>query len=256
MSTKAIREALMDYLRACARANDFAGRAREPDDGDNKAYLDALAELEAIERELAASRSEVEALKKEHAEDQGVIAVWRGRTERAEADNAALLDAAQETAGILTERDWQVRQQKAHGILALLEHSHPGAALLEELRGLRVQAEMLQSAHAQVAEVAKMLDPEVIPDTWGLHAAATKRMEELRTARAQVESLGLEVQLAREDVLEEADRRASAVHEGLKMDSDRARALKLDEHSQAITLGRVQGSFDVLFALRFMKSRR
>ncbi|HZI05749.1 MAG TPA: hypothetical protein VEZ71_17090, partial [Archangium sp.] len=106
--------------------------------------------------------------------------------------------------------------------------SHPGAALLEEMRALRAEVErmrqdanaqdaawqermagaiksqhelrqraaaaereltaareQLQQTHQQVAEVARMLDPEVTPDTWGLHSAAEKRMGELTLLRME-----------------------------------------------------------------------
>lgn len=39
--------------------------------------------------------AEVEALRQEHTEDQGVISVWRGRTERAEAEAEALRSDAE-----------------------------------------------------------------------------------------------------------------------------------------------------------------
>jgi len=45
-------------------------------------------------------------------------------------------------------------------------------------------AEQLATTHGQVAEVARLLDPDVTPDAWGLHAAAQKRMGEVRALTA------------------------------------------------------------------------
>lgn len=49
------------------------------------------------------SSAELRRLQAEHEEDQGVIAVWRGRTLRAEAQRDALLEALQELCDTLGE---------------------------------------------------------------------------------------------------------------------------------------------------------
>lgn len=89
-------------------------------------------------------------------------------------------------------------QRMARGDLAVNEaqlrewvvHAADHIAALETERD--TLAEQLRTAHGQVAEVARLLDPEVCPDAWGLHAAAQKvlaqRDEALRLHAAGVEA--------------------------------------------------------------------
>lgn len=49
--------------------------------------------------------------------------------------------------------------------------------------------EHLQTVHGQMAEVARVLDPQVVPDGWGAHAAAQTRMAEHRALTARVAEL-------------------------------------------------------------------
>lgn len=118
-------------------------------------------------------------------------------------------------------------------------------ALVEEIRGLRAQftgmtntVENLRSdlsqTHAQVAEVARLLDPEVCPDAWGLHEAAKKVLAERNDAIAKVEALGLLAQKVRDETLEEA---ASAITERMALTTDVAWGMALEEAHDAV-LGR------------------
>jgi hypothetical protein len=84
------------------------------------------ARAEKAERERDESR-------KEHEEDQGVIRVWRGRCERAEADNAALL----------------LEMKRAHDDMesisgGVFEKPHPGSALFEYVRALEAVREAVR----------------------------------------------------------------------------------------------------------------
>jgi hypothetical protein len=128
-----------------------------------------------------------------------VVALLR----QAEADNAALLERSQRAvqqvddlvlAGgtSLVERLAALRTTLVGG-LPSEDRSHPGAALLEERNTLR---EQLETTHRQVAEVTRLLDPEVVPDAWGLHAAVQKALEERKRIGAVLD---------RVDVPSEAD---------------------------------------------------
>jgi hypothetical protein len=69
-------------------------------------------------------------------------------------------------------------------------------ALKERVAELEQQ---LQTTHAQVAEVARLLDPEACPDAWGLHAAAQKvkaRAEQAERERGEVVGWLAEVTVA------------------------------------------------------------
>jgi hypothetical protein len=69
-------------------------------------------------------------------------------------------------------------------------------ALKERVAELEQQ---LQTTHAQVAEVARLLDPEACPDAWSLHAAAQKvkaRAEQAERERGEVVGWLAEVTVA------------------------------------------------------------
>jgi len=101
-----------------------------------------------------------------------------GALDRAEADNAAYIHALNLVEhDIVSGRPEDARQRA----IAAMGPDHPGAALLESSRETSKQ---LQRTHAQVAEAARLLDPEVTPDAWGLNAAANKRMAELAALKA------------------------------------------------------------------------
>lgn len=67
------------------------------------------------------------------------------------------------------------------------------AGLVEQVRTLTNRATLAEEqrtqTHQQVAEIAKVLDPEVTPDAWGCHEAAQKRMRELATLTAEREAV-------------------------------------------------------------------
>lgn len=87
---------------------------------------------------VIALRQRVAELEREHNEDQGVIRVWRGRCERAEADNAAqalaMVKVLTEAADPRATFETLVRAIQDMGVVANAPHS--GAALLEYVRAL------------------------------------------------------------------------------------------------------------------------
>lgn len=101
------------------------------------------------DRKMEAER-ERDDLRKEHDEDQGVIRVWRGWCERADADNAALLKALDRAkvglARVLrfgtgtsdeTQPERNTFGEEVANIDAALYGIHPGAAMLERMRALK-----------------------------------------------------------------------------------------------------------------------
>lgn len=122
----------------------------------------------------------------ERDEDQGVIRVWRGRCERAEADNAALLAEMKEAHDNYESISGDV-----------FSRPHPGAALLEELEGLRKRDALLTSEAVKGGPL-------------GL---------ELMSLRKQVAE-------ARDAALEEAARVADVAFEGAWGDEDAWAALR------------------------------
>lgn len=130
---------------------------------------------------------------KERDEDQGVIRVWRGRTERAEADNAALLKALHSAyrphAGECIRFGAQGQQVRPCpcGVDALMDADRPGTALLEELEAQKTAIATLEKAvsiahNAALEEAAKVADKEaeysrsgrLQASQWGQREVATK----------------------------------------------------------------------------------
>ncbi|MBZ4371498.1 hypothetical protein [Corallococcus sp. AS-1-6] len=74
---------------------------------------------------------------------------------------------------------------------ALMGAQVPG--LEEQVRTLTNRATLAEEqrtqTHQQVAEIAKVLDPEVTPDAWGCLEAAQKRMRELSALHGRVDAL-------------------------------------------------------------------
>lgn len=125
-----------------------------------KRYAVPPAGPQQLVADLAALLAHVEALEKEHEEDQGVIRVWRGRCERAEADNAALALVLEEALDTVE----RIQEMRRHGRLVpelavsilredLDRHGERGAALLEENRRLRARV-------AELAGVLGLLTPQ------------------------------------------------------------------------------------------------
>lgn len=86
------------------------------------------------------------------------------------------------------ETNWSIhgaRGLRAHIAAVTEQLKHLGGTvevLTKENAALTAErdtlSEQLQTTHQQVGEVARLLDPEVCPDAWGLHAAAQKVLAE------------------------------------------------------------------------------
>ncbi|NOJ91974.1 hypothetical protein HMI51_03305 [Corallococcus coralloides] len=88
--------------------------------------------------------------------------------------------------------------------------------------------EQRAQTHQQVAEIAKVLDPEVTPDAWGCHEAAQKRMREVSALRAQVAELERE----REERAAQHERQM----EGARQAVEAVRKLQASAESERDTL--------------------
>jgi hypothetical protein len=77
--------------------------------------------------------------------------------------------------------------QSVMGVFQELERLRQENATLRTERDTSV--ELLLATHQQVAEVARLLDPGVCPDTWGLRAAAQRVLAERDTLRERVRAL-------------------------------------------------------------------
>jgi len=97
---------------------------------DDTDYAEALKDIEELRQRAEQAERERDGLRREHEEDQGVIRVWRGRCERAEANNAALL-------GILRPLVDGVLDTRSRGdgsSLFLARDSEPGPEVLTEVQ--------------------------------------------------------------------------------------------------------------------------
>lgn len=107
-------------------------------------------------------------VEQERDEDQGVIRVWRGRCERAEADNAALLELVKDVPAFLEgvaasclRRGLGMEFEPSPALMSAISNPHPGAALLEELEGLRKQ--VAGARDAALEEAARVLAADGAP---------------------------------------------------------------------------------------------
>lgn len=138
--------------------------------------------LEDTREERDTARAEVEGLKAQLAERDAAVDEWlrregeqRQRAERAEADNAKLVQRMKNTVASLRKavdeekaktRPSQARVMEWMHALVLFEqhvnmaHLHPGAALLEEHRKAleheRQRADLAEAAHAVTADAARV----------------------------------------------------------------------------------------------------
>jgi len=194
---------------------------------DTKALYSLVADALAghgreVQEALEALMGRLRDAEKEREEDQGVIRVWRGRTQRAEADNAALLALLHKVA----DCGFKMTGAVAADVDDLLRRNHPGAALLEELEGLRKQVSEQSESLTKHRRMVEMQADRIQEWKGKFHSEERKSvsahnaaLEELEAHKTAIATLEKAVSIAYDAALEDAAKHVSSVLEENDMDA-------------------------------------